>query len=246
MESWVVGAAAMLLMLGIIIGLTKDARERLVKFLTRHKFPGKEDFEQHRAIYTALIELRALADADRAYIIQFHNGHEFLLSDPVWKCSCTHEVVRPGVTYESVNIQDMLVSRMSDLVEPIISGQRAISGMAMGMHCSSCPYRPECERTHKYLVVIQVEDMASGYTKFFLQRQNIKTVVMAGLTSKHGPFGIVGIDITSSPVSDPARIDSLSAQICQTTESIRFLFLKKDIRLKRNGKGLFRRFFRLP
>ena len=201
----------------------------IVKKLSPHEYPGKKDVDQHRAVYNALVELRALCDSDRANVIRFHNGHEFLLSDPVWKCTCTHEVVRPGVTYESVNIQELLVSRISELVEPIISGDYG-QGVAQPAECENCQYKPECDRTKKHLVIIQVEQMQAGFAKFFLQNQNIKTLIMCGLTSKHGPFGVVGINITSSPVEDPEKLKMLSQKVCEAAEKIQFLFLKKELR----------------
>lgn len=217
---------------GAIVTLIRNRKKLtawFAKTLSGHEFPGKKDIDQHRAVYNALVELRALCDSDRAYVIRFHNGHEFLLSDPVWKCTCTHEVVRPGVTYESVNIQDLLVSRVAELVEPIIAGEYG-QGASKPSECENCQYKPECNRTRKNLVVFQVEEMQAGFTKFFLQNQNIKTLIMCGLTSKHGPFGVVGIDITGAPVGDPHLLNELSARVCETSEKIQFLFLKREMR----------------
>jgi len=102
--------------------------------------------------------------------------------------------------------------------------------MSMGPSCKSCPYSPECDRIAKHLVVVQVDDLPTGYTKFFLQEQNIKTIIQCTLTSRHGPFAVIGIDITSAPVTDPATLESLSVQVCQAAERIQFLFLGKDLR----------------
>jgi hypothetical protein len=162
------------------------------------------------------------------YIIQFHNGYEFLLNDPIWKCTCTHEVVRPGITYESINSQNLLVSRVFELVEPIISGQRSVSGITKSPCCVTCVRNAECERMHKYLSVVQVEEMPFGYVKFLFQQRNIKTLIVCGLTNKHGAFGILGIDITSAPIVDSSQLGCLSLRVCRAAECIRFLFLKKD------------------
>jgi len=233
-EVWIhIGTGVSLVLVGLVAALVRHFRSRLVawgtRILCRHEYLGKKEVDQHRNVYTALVELRAVTDSDRAYVIRFHNGHEFLLSDPVWKCTCTHEVVRPGITYESMNTQDILVSRIVELVESTISGDYCSSGMHRGPQCSECHQHPECERTKKHLTVVQVEDMASGYAKFFLQQQNIKTVIMCGLTSKHGPFGIVGIDITGAPVADPAQLEELSRRVCDCAERIQYLFLKKEM-----------------
>ena len=233
-EVWItVGTGAGLLLVGLAIGLVRGFRKQIAAWgfkLLEHEFPGKKDVQQHRAIYNSLVELRALTDADRAYVIRFHNGHEFLLSDPIWKCTCTHEVVRSGVTYESVNLQGLLVSRISELVEPILCAEYGGSGIVVGPKCGTCPFKPDCDRIHKNLAIIQVEEMASGFAKFMLQEENIKTVVMCGLTSKHGPFGIVGIDITSGPVKDEARLALMAEQVCRASEQIQYLFLKKELR----------------
>lgn len=230
-----IGTATLTLV--VVFGLVIAGRYKksilgwLVRKLNGHEFPGKKDVDQHRAIYNALVELRALCDSDRAYVIRFHNGHEFLLSDPVWKCTCTHEVVRSGVTYESMNIQDLLVSRVAELVEPILSGEYG-QGASRPSECETCQYKAECGRMRKNIVIFQVEEMQAGFAKFFLQNQNIKTLIMCGLTSKHGPFGVVGIDLTGSMVEDPVRLNELAAKVCEVGEKIQFLFLKKEMRDK--------------
>jgi hypothetical protein len=225
--AYVIGGVAVGIALGVFLYVVAKGLA-YVKRLFRHEYPGKKDLEQHRAIYTALVELRALTDADRAYVIRFHNGHEFLLSDPIWKCTCTHEVVRPGVTYESVNIQNLLVSRVAELVEPIIAGEYG-PGTEHSPCCTECPFSPDCERIHKNLAVIQADDMPEGFAKFFLKNQNIKTILMCGLTSKHGPFGIVGVDFTGAKREDADQILKLTEMVCKAAGRIQFMFLKKEL-----------------
>ena len=222
-----------LMAVGVFIGISSRCKKVLnswiVRKLSHHEYPGKKDTDQHRSIYNLLVGLRAVCDSDRAYVIRFHNGHEFLISDPIWKCTCTHEVVRSGVTYESVNIQNLLISRISELIDPIISGNY-FKGCFQPGECSNCQYKSICKRTQKNMCIFQVEDMSSGYAKFFLQDQNIKTMIVCGLTSKRGPFGMVGIDITSSDLTDTKKLNELSSKICQAAEKIQFMFLKKGLR----------------
>lgn len=185
-----------------------------------HVLPKKWDVQGHREIYRALIELRALTDADRAYVYRFHNGGEFLLSDPVWRVSCTHEIVRDGVTYEATNIQGILVSRIFELMEPIFS-DASVPGMYRVKICEGCHCEAGCKRVHKYISVVQTEHMPPSFSRFFLESQNIKTVVWAGMASR-SIFGSVGVNFTGSAVVEEGRLGEIARHVCRQAEKVRY------------------------
>jgi hypothetical protein len=193
-------------------------------FLTRHDYIGKREVVQHRAVYNKLVELRAVTDADRASVIRFHNGNEFLLSDPVWKCTCTHEAVKAGVSYEAVNMQNVLVSIVTEMVEPMISGVSLAH--FQGLRCSNCPSRDYCSAHKKYLAVIDVESMQPCYAKHLLIGKNVKTLVLRSLSSTHGPFGYVAVDVTGYPAEEH-DVQIICEKLCRYADEIEFLFTKK-------------------
>jgi hypothetical protein len=57
-----------------------------------------------------LTSLRFQLNADRVQLAQFHNGGKFLEGTPMKRFSVTHESCRPGVSMESVNLHNILIS----------------------------------------------------------------------------------------------------------------------------------------
>jgi hypothetical protein len=84
------------------------------------KFAKTSVRDQH--IREALIELRVLLGADRAYVTMFHNGSSYVDGSHDNKKSRTHEVVGPGVSYENQNYQDIRLSLLVDEIE-LIKGE---------------------------------------------------------------------------------------------------------------------------
>ena len=184
-----------------------------------HGFPGQDFVTQNRVIYRELTELRALIGADRAYVIQFHNGSEFLLSNPVWKLTCTHEVVRPGVTYEAGNMQGLLVSQVSDLISPILLGESDTPGITMSPTCGDCPDNKRCQSAHKSVCVVTTSALPHGWVKHWQESRGASQVVMCGLSSPRGAYGSLVAGWTAGTPDDP---DTVTRRICVSAENIRF------------------------
>lgn len=71
--------------------------------------------------YRYLAELMVSTGADRAYIIQFHNGTYYLNSSGQVKMSCTHEMVKEGVSKEQSAFQNLLTSHYPVVINTIIN-----------------------------------------------------------------------------------------------------------------------------
>lgn len=191
--------------------------------------PSKQDAEQNMLIHTELVELRALVDSDRAYVLRFHNGNEFLPDNPVWKVTCTHEVVRPGVSYESANIQGIIVSRVHNLVDPVINGESKYKGVSIA-DCNACALKAKCDRANKHVVVVQVGELDGSFSKFMLDGQNIKTVVQAGVVGTGGRvFGIVGVDFCDAKLSDPEEVRVAVEKVCRSAEKVQYYLQYRNV-----------------
>lgn len=223
------GFGVIALIVSLIWGILKILKI-LKKFVGRFlpEYPVKREVELNREIYTALVELRAVADADRAYVFRFHNGIEFLPSHPAWKLSCTHEVVRPGVSYESGKIQGLLVSLIPNIVGAVMTGSTSASGIAVSA-CKSCDYQIKCLKENKRVIVIKVGDLENNYSKYWLESQNIKTAVFCGIAQNGNVYGMVGLDFCSTEIS-PENIADISLRICRATDRIQYL-----LRYKKNN-----------
>jgi len=188
-------------------------------------YPVRREVEQNREIYNGLVELRALTDADRVYVFRFHNGVEFLPSHPAWKISCTHEVVKPGVTYESAKLQGLLVSLIPNIIGPVLTGCSSAAGITV-KECPDCPFRNKCVRENKRVVILQVNDMESSFCKFHLESQNIQTAILCGIARDGNVYGLVGVDFCGVSLG-PARVLDIAQRVCRATEKIQFLLQYK-------------------
>lgn len=183
-------------------------------------YPVKREAEQNREIYTELVELRALTESDRAYVFRFHNGMEFLPSHPAWKLSCTHEVVKHGVTYESAKLQGILVSLIPNIISSVLTGSVTTAGFSMP-DCKECPFKTKCLKENKRVIIIQVDEMESSYCKFHLEAQNIKTVLMCGIAKGGSVYGIVGVDFCGAKLT-PEAIPGIALRVCRSTDKVQY------------------------
>ena len=189
--------------------------------------PGRQQVEQNREVYTELVELRAISDADRAYVFRFHNGQEFLPSHPAWKISCTHEVVRHGVTYEAGRLQGILVSLVPNIIGPVLSGTSNGLGITIP-ECSECPFRTKCLKENKRVVVVQVDEMESSFCRFHLEGQNIKTTLFCGLAKGGIVYGLVGVDFCGTALPK-AKVSETVQMVCRATDRIQYRLQSKKM-----------------
>lgn len=214
-----------------LIAIVKKLREWLTKKLTDvffHRYPAKKDAEQNREIYTELVELRVMVDGDRCHIFRFHNGEEFLPSSPVWKSTCTHEVVTRGVTYESGHLQSILVSKIHHIIEPLVIGSTSTSGIYV-VDCRECPFKERCLKENKRVIVIQVDELPNSYERFHLESKNIKTMLISSLARNGNVFGMVGIDYCGVKLTDEARLRQIATRLCRTSERIQYVIQSRKV-----------------
>jgi hypothetical protein len=72
-------------------------------------------------VYRDLTELLVQMKADRAFIMQFHNGMYYANKGSQMKMSCTHEIVREGISREQEDMQDMLLSKFPQVISDLLS-----------------------------------------------------------------------------------------------------------------------------
>jgi len=183
--------------------------------------PIRIEVEKNRGIYNEIVELRAVTEADRAYVFRFHNGMEFLPSHPAWKITCTHEVVKHGVTFESPKLQGLLVSLIPDIISPVLTGQSSAPGVVV-KDCPDCPFKTKCVREGKHVVVLNIDGMESGYCRFHLEAQNNKTTIICGIAQGGSVYGIVGVDFCGIRPTDE-HILEVAQKVCRYTDKIQYL-----------------------
>jgi hypothetical protein len=84
----------------------------------------------HSNVISALEYTMQKTEADRVYVLEFHNGEHYFSGRSQQKLSCTYEVVSEGISCESQTIQNLKENRIwGDDAEDFITKQaRVISG----------------------------------------------------------------------------------------------------------------------
>ena len=203
------------------------------------KHPIGTEIEQNWDITKDLVELRAVADSDRAYVFRFHNGTEFLPSHPVWKITCTHEIVRPGVGYQAGRVQGVLVSLIPEIISSVIIGGANHPGI-YSPECLDCPNKIQCRKDNKRVVVFQVQDMEGSFSRFHFENQNTKTSILGGITNNGSVCGMVGIDFTGVRLPDE-KVQEAVNKVCLAVNSVKYHLLtkKEQIQIDNGNPGSF-------
>ena len=77
----------------------------------------------HSNVMTALEYMRQETEADRVYILEFHNGEHYFSGRSQQKFSCTYEVVSEGISREVQDLQNIRISSMHYLIKDVVQGE---------------------------------------------------------------------------------------------------------------------------
>lgn len=75
----------------------------------------------HSSIISALEYVMSETNADRVYVVEFHNGEHYFSGRSQQKLSCTYEVVSEGISAESQGLQNIRTSNFHGLIKSIAS-----------------------------------------------------------------------------------------------------------------------------
>lgn len=225
-------AAILLAMLGAVREWAFKLAPRLMSVIK--DYPSKKDAEQNHKVYTELVEVRATADSDRSYVLRFHNGSDFLPDNPIWKVSCILETVRSGVSYGSSGFQNVLVSRIHNIIDPVIVGESLFKGVRL-VDCETCTFKEGCDKENKHSLVIQVDEMDDSFAKFLLESHNVKTVVASGMVIGRKAFGMVVLDFCDRKLQDGDETMFAVAKACRTASRVQYHLQFQDIPVEKDA-----------
>lgn len=146
--------------------------------------PIKNDTERSANVYTALRYTMENMNADRAYILEFHNGGHYYSGRGQQKFSCTHEIAAEGISRECIKSQEHRVSNYFDYVNKLIN-----------------------EKEFKYEDITKVKD-SSFLT--LLNRSGVKSIYNVPIKTLDGKIiGILGVDFVKSEMPQFIDQDSI-------------------------------------
>lgn len=86
--------------------------------------PILSETQNNENIYTALDFVMQEMNADRAYILQFHNGGYYMSGRSQQKFSCTHEMVAKGISRECEFSKNHIVSNFHQYINELITNEK--------------------------------------------------------------------------------------------------------------------------
>lgn len=124
---------------------------------------------QNANVYTALEYLLSVSGADRAYVMEFHNGEHYFSGRGQQKFSCTYEVVNEGISAEFSHSQNHRISNFHHYVNEVVNDAKF-------------------EYTH----IPEIKDNAF---KTLLKSKGVSSILNVPLKTLNGKvIGILGID----------------------------------------------------
>jgi hypothetical protein len=158
------------------------------------KDPIMQDVENNENIEICLNYILEQVGADRAYVMQFHNGGYYISGKSQQKFSCTHEVSSAGTSRECQDSQNHLVSNYHIYISNIMKNQE---------YC----YEDSSE----------IEDNAF---KNIIMSKGVLSIYNIPLKTLEGKIiGILGIDFVKKQAS-PIYIHSKKAGKCNCHEDV--------------------------
>ena len=150
------GMAISLVGVGYIVGLVKKQIKQKSRTLN-------VSWGAHSQIHELLTELRVMADAARAQIIQFHNGEYFMDGISMKKMSLTHESLSKGVSQEADKMNNVLISLFTPLMEKVLKND-SIVYKTIEDDPGMCKNIMQSNNTVSYaLLPLKHRNMVSGY-----------------------------------------------------------------------------------
>ena len=166
----------------VILGSIVSSAATLGAVLLKHKLvknkacPVKEESAHNENVYTALHNILEKMEADRAYVLEFHNGGHYLSGRGQQKFSCSHEAVEEGISAECQVSQDYRTSNYHSYISELIeTGRFAYS---------------------------DIEGMPHQSFRALLEEKGVKSIYNVPIKTMDGKIiGVLGVDYVKTAAS---------------------------------------------
>lgn len=159
-------------------------------FMNRKRKLGKDcvirETAQNANVYTALEYIMSEMEADRAYIMEFHNGDNYFSGRHQQKYSCTHEVVEEGVSSECELSQNHRVSNYHSYIHNLIADNK-----------------------FEFKSINEIDDR--GFHQL-LKNKGIKSIYNVPIKTLNGKIiGILGVDYVKGEIKQKGKEEEVFA-----------------------------------
>lgn len=215
---------ALLGLLLVVLAWAKQSLEDWRKALAERLFHRLDrlDFDSERRVNSLLLELRVTTRADRAYLVQFHNGQVFTNQQPVWRMSCTHETCKTGISYEAKNLQSLMCSLLLELLECFWTG-RLYDGMEK-LPCTNC------DHCLAGTFMVTAASLHEGAAKAITLERGVIYSFLTPIKLGQDVVGFVAVDYCHVPDTLQKIKADVQSKLCSTASTIAYLM--RDFRKK--------------
>lgn len=176
--------------LAIVIPLCfRKIRDKIIKwgkdFAAKHKsrhLPEPEDLAKYYSIDNMLAVMQDNTQTDRVSICQFHNGESFSVQNPIFKFTCSHEFLSPGVKPASDPVKRLIVSNYLDLIGPLYSDNYLGEGITKFAPISGLSYANGDARIIRY----ETDKMKFSATRYLFESLGIDVMYSIPLHDSRG------------------------------------------------------------
>ena len=205
MEAWEVVA--------FVIAALASSAATLGAVYLRHKLskdskcdPIEVETKHNENVYTALNFTLSEMEADRAYVLEFHNGIHYFSGRGQQKFSCSYEIVQEGVSAECHNSQDHRVSNYHTYVSELVEKGK-----------------------FEYTDINGMDDYVFAG---LLTQKGVKSIYNVPIKTLNGKIiGILGVDYVKSPaVKNVMGFGTGESQASRFDEEA-FIFMKRQARV---------------
>lgn len=187
----------------------------------REFFPGVQIHQQNIQINNKLVELLVRMNADRVYIIQFHNGSKFSNNTPIWRISCTHEICQKGISYEIHNTQNLLASSVWDMIGAIYD-VKDVAGSSRIIFDNCKKTGRDCKKP-RGCYSYEVDKMEEGMGKHILLNRGTKKYIQSAIFDEED--NVVGVLVASYRTNKETEKEQCCI-LCDSASEISFLLSK--------------------
>ena len=174
-------------------------------YVKKKQNPVVDDTAQSANVYTALKYTLGEMGADRAYVLEFHNGGHYYSGRGQQKYSCTHETVSEGISHECDISQEHRVSNHHAYISELVEYEK-----------------------FAYIDIRELEDHAFLH---LLKKSGVKSIYNVPIKTLNGKIiGILGVDFVKNPATQNALGFEVSSGVAAFNEES-FSFMKKQARI---------------
>lgn len=167
----------------------RKIRDKIIRwgkdFAAKHKsrhLPEPEDLAKYYSVDNMLAVMQDNTQTDRVSICQFHNGESFSVQNPIFKFTCSHEFLSPGVKPASDPVKRLIVSNYLDLIGPLYGDNYLGEGITKFVPSSGLSHSNDTVRIIRY----ETDKMKFSATRYLFESLGIDVMYSIPLHDSRG------------------------------------------------------------